>query len=150
MKLGAFSILFNDLSLDDVLDLYIKLGLTAIEIGSAAYSASSHINIDELYGHSDKIKSFKKKITDRGIVISALGAAGNPIHPNQEIAKAHHEAFEKSVIIASEMGVDVINLLSGAPGGDPGDKVPNWIVSPWLEDFAKAYLYQWNEVLIPY
>ncbi len=150
MKLGAFSILFNDITLDEALNIYAKLGLERIELGTAAYSSSNHINIYELYGNPCKIKEFKNKIESRGLKISAFGAAGNPVHPDKNIAKLHRDGFEKSVVVASEMGVDVINLLSGAPGGGPDDKVPNWIISPWPEDFSKAYNYQWNEVLIPY
>ncbi|MEG1505416.1 MAG: sugar phosphate isomerase/epimerase [Lachnospiraceae bacterium] len=150
MKLGAFSVLFNDLPLDEVLDIYCKLGLDCIELGTAAYSLSNHINIDDLYENRYKIHSFQRKIESRGIKISALGCAGNPVHPDKEIATSHHEGFQKSVIVAAEMGVDIINLLSGTPGGGPNETVPNWIVAPWPNDFSKAYDYQWNEVLIPY
>ncbi len=150
MNLGAFSILFNDLPLEKTLDIFADLGLTRIELGAAAYSVSSHIDIEDLYAHPEKIDAYRRIFDNRGIGISALGAGGNPVHPDPLIADAHQAAFKKCVVVAERLGVEVVNVLSGTPGGAPGDRAPNWIVGPWPEDFAKAYVYQWEEVLIPY
>ena len=150
MKLGAFSILFNDLPLPDTLDIFAGLGLACVEVGSSGYSRSNHIRLDALYENRAEIKAYEKVFRDRGITISALNAAGNPIHPNAEIAAAHHAGFEKSVVVAAELGVPVVNALSGVPGGSPKDQTPNWIVGPWPEEFYKAWQYQWNDVLLPY
>lgn len=150
MKLGAFSILFNDISIDKVLDTYQRLGLSCIELGAAAYSRSNHIILEELYHNAAACKVYKKQFDDHHIAISALSTSGNPIHPDKEIAQLHHKGFEMAVEVAAELGVKTVNVLSGVPGGSPEDKTPNWIVSPWPEDFAKAYQYQWNDILIPY
>ena len=150
MKIGVFTILFNDLSLDDTLEHVSKLGVEAVEIGTGGYSRSSHLNAEELLGSSLKLEEFKDKLKKRNMLLSALGAHGNPIHPNKSIANAHHEDFERTVLVAEKLGVDTVLVLSGCPGGSPEDATPNWATCPWPEDFSKILDYQWNEVLIPY
>ncbi|HHW49833.1 MAG TPA: sugar phosphate isomerase/epimerase [Clostridiaceae bacterium] len=150
MKLGVFTILFNDLPLGEVLDYLKGLGVEAVEIGTAGYSISNHCDVDGCLESREKLEKFKDEFKKRDMFISALSAHGNPVHPDKDYAAIHNAGFEKSVLLAEKLGVDTINLLSGTPAGGPDDKVPNFITGPWPDDFAKAYEYQWNEVLIPY
>ncbi len=149
MKLGAFSILFNDWSLDKTLSYFAKNGLSAIEIGTGAYSKSSHLEPKDI-SDVNKLRVFKKKLDDNGIFISALGAHGNPVHPNSDIASLHHCQFEETVLAAEKLGVDTVLALSGCPGGSPEDVTPNWAVTAWPDDFQQVLKYQWEDVLIPY
>ena len=41
-------------------------------------------------------------------------------------------------------------MMSGCPGGAPGDTTPNWIVTSWPPITTKILNRQWDEVLIPY
>ena len=72
------------------------------------------------------------------------------MHPDKEIARAFHEDFENTVLLAEKLGVDTVVTFSGCPGGSPEDKTPNWVTCPWPDDFAHIVEYQWNDVLIPY
>ena len=150
MKIGAFSIAFNDLSLEKVLQKYSELGLQTIEIGCGGYSKSSHLDIDAILSNADYFINIQNMLKKYNISISGLGTQGNPVHPDPDIAAHYHKDFEKTILAAEKMGVDTILLLSGCPGGSPSDRTPNWVVCPWPLDFAKAFEYQWNEVLIPY
>lgn len=150
MKLGAFSILFNDWSLDKTLAYFAKKGLSAIEIGTGAYSKSSHLEPKDIIENEGKVKELKKKLDDNGLFISALGAHGNPVHPDRNIADLHHRQFEETVLAAEKLGVDTVLALSGCPGGSPQDTTPNWAITAWPDDFQKILKYQWEEVLIPY
>ncbi|MGI6114476.1 MAG: sugar phosphate isomerase/epimerase family protein [Mahellales bacterium] len=150
MKLGVFSILFNDWTLDDTLDYIKGMGLEAVEIGTGGYSKSNHLEPREIINSKIALENFKDKFKKRDIIISALGAHGNPVHPNKDIAKKHHEEFEETVLAAEKLGVDTVLVLSGCPGGSPRDETPNWSVVSWPDDFREVQEYQWNEVLIPY
>lgn len=150
MKLGAFSILFNDWSLDKTLAYFAKKGLSAIEIGTGAYSKSSHLEPKDIIENEGKVKELKKKLDDNGLFISALGAHGNPVHPDRNIADLHHRQFEETVLAAEKLGVDTVLALSGCPGGSLQDTTPNWAITAWPDDFQKILKYQWEEVLIPY
>jgi sugar phosphate isomerase/epimerase len=150
MKIGVFSILFNDLSLDDTLDHLSGLGTEAVEIGTGGYSRSNHCNMEELLGSSRKLEEYRDKFRRRNMFISALSAHGNPVHPDKAYAAQHNKDFENTVLLAEKLGLDTVLLASGCPGGSPEDHTPNWVTCAWPEDFLKILDYQWNDVLIPY
>ena len=150
MKLGVFSILFNNLSIDQVLDYLEKSSIFNIEIGAGGYSRSNHIDLDYILSDDSHVKEYLDKFQRKNITITALGAQGNPVHPDAAKATRYHEDFQKTVLAAQKLGVKTILLLSGCPGGNQADLTPNWITCPWPDDFALALDYQWNEVLIPY
>lgn len=150
MKIGVFTILFNDLSIDKTLDYLSGLGVEAAEIGTGGYSKSSHCDVEGLLGSRLRLEEYKDKFKKRNMCISALSAHGNPVHPDKEYASKHHKEFEDTVLLAEKLGVDTVLLLSGCPGGSPDDHTPNWATCAWPEDFLKVLDYQWNEVLIPY
>ncbi|MDO8685235.1 MAG: sugar phosphate isomerase/epimerase [Clostridiales bacterium] len=150
MKIGVFSILFNDWSLDDTLDYLVKIGAEAVELGTGGYSRSNHCIPDELLTDEIRLEEFKDKFKKRNLFISALSTHGNPVHPDKEVAVKHHEDFEKTVLLAEKLGIETVLVLSGCPGGSPRDETPNWTICAWPEDFPKILEYQWNEVLVPY
>ncbi len=150
MKIGVFSILFNDQSLDTCLDMFVTKGIEAVELGCGGYSLSNHCDAPLLLSDPKSLAQYRNAFDSRGLVISALSAHGNPIHPDKAYAARHHAQFEDAVRLASELNVDTVLLLSGCPGGSPGDATPNWVTCTWPEDFARIHQYQWEEVLIPY
>jgi len=89
-------------------------------------------------------------VASRGLTISALNAAGNPIHPQRAIATSFDQDYRKVVRLATQLGVDTVITFSGCPGGAPGDRSPNWVTCPWPPDYLKILEYQWNRVVIPY
>lgn len=150
MKLGVFTILFNDLDLGSTLDLASNLGLDAVEIGTGGYSKSTHCDMEELLRSDAAVQEYLEKFRRRGLFISALGAQGNPVHPNPQLAERYRRDFEQTVLLAERLGVDTVLVLSGCPGGAPGDTTPNWVTCAWPEDYPNILAYQWNDVLIPY
>ncbi len=150
MKLGVFAVLFSQQSLDGALDYICDSGLDAIELGCGAYPGDAHVPVDDLLASKVKAREFKKKITGRGLVISALSCHGNPIHPDPAHAKRDHESHRKAVRLAERLGVKTVVNFSGCPGGGPKDKVPNWITCPWPPDFEEAVKWQWEAKLVPY
>ncbi len=150
MKLGVFTILFNDWSLEDTVKYVKAAGCEAVEIGTGGYSKSSHLDPKVITQDKAARDALKSMLADNGMTISALSAHGNPVHPDKAAAQRHHQEFKDSVLAAEKLGVDTILAMSGCPGGSPEDKTPNWAVAPWPDDFKDVLDYQWNEVLIPY
>jgi sugar phosphate isomerase/epimerase len=150
MKIGAFTAAWSSKPLEEVLDFFAEMGLEAVEIGTGNYPGDAHCNPFQLLEDAKARKALQQAVERRGLVISALSCHGNPLHPNGEIARKHHETWQATARLARKLGVECICHFSGLPGGAPGDKVPNWIVAPWPEDHLKALEYQWNEVAIPY
>jgi sugar phosphate isomerase/epimerase len=150
MKIGVFTALFADMTLDEVLEYVSKVGLEALELGTGNYPGSAHINVKELLASDQKIKEYKTKIKDKGLEISALSCHGNPLHPDKDIAGDHHKIHRDTVLLASKMGIDTVINFSGCPGGSEKDKYPNWVTCPWPDDFSEIVKWQWEEKVIPY
>jgi len=150
MKLGVFTVLLSQRSLEDALKYLAELGVQAVELGTGGYPGNAHANPDELLADESKIDNLKNLVSKYNMEISALSCHGNPVHPQKEIADAFHKDFEKTVLLAEKLGIKRVITFSGCPGDSPQSKYPNWVTCPWPDDYLKILDYQWNEVLIPY
>jgi len=150
MKLGVFAVLFGQQSLEDALDYIVKSGLEAVEIGTGNYPGNAHCPLDDLVRSKAKARQWKKKITDRGLVLSALSCHGNPLHPNRAFARENHDTWRKTVRLAETLGVKTVVNFSGCPGDSDGAKYPNWVTCPWPPDFTEIVQWQWEKKVIPY
>lgn len=150
MKIGIFTALFGDKTLDEALDIVQAEGIEAVEFGAGAYPGSSHINVEELIEDKSKRDALMKNLEKRGLVLSAISVHGNPIHPVKEIAAAHHKAFRDAVKLASLIGVQNINGFSGCPGDGPNAVNPNWVTCAWPDEFRDILEWQWSQVVLPY
>lgn len=150
MKLGVFSVLFGEKSLEEALDYIKKSGLEAVEIGTGNYPGNKHCNPAELLKDESKIKGLKEAVEKRGLEISALSCHGNPLHPDKTIATAHQEVQHQTILLAEKLGVPRIVTFSGCPGDCENSKYPNWVTCPWPDDYSKVLSWQWEEKVIPY
>src|ERR1700752_135084 len=150
IPIGVFDPVYNDLSLDEMLDKVSALGLEAMEIGTGNYPGSGHCPLDELLADPAKAKAWLKKFEDRGIRVATLSCHGNPVHPDEKHAKKDAETFQKTVRLAERIGVKVIVGFSGCPGGSPADTQPNWITYRWPEEYDQMLQWQWKEKVVPY
>ena len=73
-------------------------GIEAIELGTGGYPGDAHCKVDELLNDDTKLQSFKQKISDYGLIISALSCHANPLHPQKQIAEPADELFLKRCI----------------------------------------------------
>jgi sugar phosphate isomerase/epimerase len=150
MRIGVFTVLFQDLPFEKALDKAIAAGVSAVEIGTGGYPGSHHCPVDELLESADRRRAYMQAINSRGLIISAFSCHYEPLSPIKKIAQESDDVFRKSVRLASLIGVPVVNVLSGLPAGSPDDLSPNWVTCPWPTHFSKIIDYQWNQVGIPY
>jgi sugar phosphate isomerase/epimerase len=150
MKLGFLTVLYADRPLEQVLDRAVDLGLDAVELGTGAYTADAHARTEDLLADGDKVRALKRAVADRGLVISALSCHGNPLHPDPSVAEAHHAVWRRTLELAEELEVDVVNTFSGCPGAGPESKTPNWVTCPWPPEYGELLEWQWAEQLVPY
>jgi sugar phosphate isomerase/epimerase len=149
LLIGVFDPVYNNLTLDEMLEKITALGLEAVEIGTGGYPASPHCPVADLLADPAKAKAWKKKFEDRNIRVATLSCHGNPVHPDP--ARAAHDAqtFRNTVLLAERLEVPVVVGFSGCPGGCATDKMPNWVTYKWPPEYMEIYKYQWS-VLIPY
>lgn len=150
MKLGVFTVLFAQKPLEEALDYIVQSGLSAVEIGTGNYPGNAHCPLDELVRGKRKAREWKKRITDRGLTLSALSCHGNPLHPNRAVAREHHETWRKTVRLAETIGVKTVINFSGCPGDSERARHPNWVTCPWPPDFSEVIQWQWEKKVIPY
>jgi sugar phosphate isomerase/epimerase len=150
MRIGVFSVLYQNLPFEQALDKILNSGATAVEIGTGGYPGSHHCPVDDLLASESKREAYLDVVHRRGMIISAYSCHYEPLSPDKDLAKKADEVFRKSVQLASQMGVPVVNVLSGLPAGSPTDTRPNWVTCPWPPHFLETLDYQWNEVGIPY
>ena len=150
MKLGVFAVLFGERPLEETLDALVDLGIEAVEIGTGAYPGSAHCEPGELLSSGKRLAAFRDAFGNRDLTISALSCHGNPLHADRRIARAHHNVFLETMLLARKLDVNTVITFSGCPPADPRATQPNWIVAPWPPEFAKALDWQWKERVIPY
>lgn len=151
MRLGLFTPVFANLSLDELLaELKRYPQITMLELGCGGWPGSSHADVPVLLSSPQEAREYRSRLTDAGLGISALSCHGNPVHPDGAIARKDDAIFQQTVRLAELLEVPVVVTFSGCPGGSPQDTTPNWITAAWPPEFAGSLEWQWNERLIPY
>ena len=152
MKLGVLTAVFYNShpKFEEMLDKVKDLGLEAVEIGVGNYPGDTHCNAQELLASSENIKSYREEVEKRGLMISALAVHGNPLHPNESIAREHDKKINDAILLAQKLGVSTVTLFSGCPGGSDNDEFPNWVTCAWPDDYPKILNWQWEKKVIPY
>ena len=150
MKLGVLTVPLYDRSMEVAFEYLSNLGVQCVELGTGGYPGNTHINPDVLLSDSTKLEELKKLLAKYSLTVSALSCHGNPVHPNDELAKKDHDDFVKACKLAQKLGVDTVITFSGCPGDHKGAKYSNWVTCSWPNDFQHILKYQWEDVLIPY
>lgn len=150
MKLGVFNPIFYDVSFEQCLDSCKRLGIDAIEIGCANYPGTTHCDAGKLLANPDELATFKRKIEDSGLLVSALSCHGNPLHPSKDVSESHRKGQRDAILLAAKLGVDRIVCFSGCPGDSDSSKYPNWVTSAWPDDYPKILDWQWSKKVIPF
>lgn len=150
MRIGIFTPPYQNEALEDALDILQKKGVSAAEIGTGGYPGSQHCLVDRLLNSEDERQAYLEKFAARHLIISALSCHYEPLSPNKAVAEEADAIFKKTVRLAQQLNVPVVNVLSGLPAGAPGDTTPNWVTCPWPPHFLDILKYQWDEVAIPY
>ncbi len=149
MKIGLNTDSLCELSLDAALDYATQLGLDAVEFGLGGWSSAPHLNIAELLADAGARDRLQGVLGDRRLMISALNASGNPLHPGA-IGSLDSQLARDAVALADLLGVQRVIMMSGLPGGGPGDTTPNWITSSWPLEAMEMLEWQWTEKVIPF
>lgn len=126
MKIGLFTVLYNDKPFEEVLKFISKLGYEAVEI--AAWKGSTHINLDSVL--KGEASEYRRTVERYGLTISALSNhlegqlilgpldestddwfKGSP----EEKVKYGMERLKKTIEAASSLDVPVVNAFTGCP-----------------------------------
>ena len=84
MKLGVFTVLFGDLSLEEALDRIVAEGVDHVEIGTGNYPGTP-IAVRTSCSPTRRSCRLPDAIASRDLKISALSCHGNPLHPMRDV-----------------------------------------------------------------
>lgn len=137
------------LPFEEMVETSKKLGIESLEIACGNWSSAPHIDLDAMISSEAARQKFMDTIHKNGLVLEALNCSGNQLEPN-ETGKAHQKVVEKTFLLAEQLGVKSIIMMSGLPGGNATDTTANWVTTCWPMSCQEILRYQWEDVLIPY
>lgn len=151
MKLSLCTDSLGHLPYSEMLDYLAARDVKGVEMTTGGWSSAPHLCMKELLGSADKRDRFLAELDQRGMQIAALNCSGNPLDPGP-MGRDHKQAAQDTMELACLLGVKKIVMMSGLPGGAPGDRVPNWITYTvsWPESLQEVVRYQWEDVAIPF
>src|SRR6201994_1770005 len=149
MRVGVFTPLLSQLSLEDVLKKLKSNNIDTVELGTGNYPGNAHCKLSMLENKTE-LNEFKATLADNGFSISSLSCHGNPLHPDKARAKQDQDVSKKTIRLAEKLGVPVVIDFSGCPGDSPAAIHPNWVTCPWPPDYLEVLKWQWDEVVTPY
>jgi len=118
MKIGVFTPLLSALSLDQVLKKLKSLDIDTVEFGTGNYPGDAHAKLSMLDNPAE-LATFKSKIADAGMTISALSCHGNPLHPDKEIRDKHQDVCKRTILLAEKLGIARRTVTRKQGGGTP-------------------------------
>jgi sugar phosphate isomerase/epimerase len=148
MKIGLITDSVSHLPFTEVLDLAQRLGLSSVEVATGNWSTAPHADLAALVDSRTAREDFLGQINASGLTLSALNANGNQLHP--VTGAQHDQVIRDTITAAAAMNVPTVVLMSGLPGGAPGDRTSNWITTAWPPENITALTYQWEQVALPY
>ena len=143
MKLGLVTDCLADRSLEEAAAVCRRLGLEQVELGCGNWSPAPHVDLEKLTADAGARHRLLDTLADNGLTVSALNCSGNPLFPGEKGARDRAVA-EGTFLLAEQLGLDTVVMMSGLPGGSPEDRTPTWIVTSWPPETEEILRYQWQ------
>lgn len=150
MRIGAFTTVLRDRPFDAALDRLASLGYEAVEVGVGGYPGAEHCDAAALLADPAAARRWRDAVEARGLVVSALSAHANPLHPDPGVAEDGRRVLGQALAAAELLEVGVVNAFSGCPGDGPGARMPNWVTTAWPPEYAEVLEWQWEACALPY
>ncbi|QRZ61488.1 sugar phosphate isomerase/epimerase [Rothia sp. ZJ932] len=144
MKLGVYSAILHDRTLEEALKVVSSLGLKGYELNTGGFLPPVHVPIDEILNQPELAEDYLSIFRAAGVEIAGLNCNGNPLHPNREIGEKHAEDLRKSIRLAPLLGQTRVVTMSGLPGSEPDTRHPAWHVNTWSSGTLDSLEYQWE------
>jgi sugar phosphate isomerase/epimerase len=150
VKIGLLTTPFYERSLDELVPELAALGVRAVELGTGNHPGEAHCPPDRLLDDTAAQDALLTLLERHEMTISALSQHGNPLHPRRPVARAAHDTWRRTVALAEQLGVPVVNAFSGCPGDSDAGRYPSWVTYPWPPENLELSDWQWRTKVIPY
>lgn len=143
MKLGLVTDSLAAYPLEKAAAICRNLGLEQVELGCGNWSPAPHVDLKTLTADSAARSRLLDTLAENGLAISALNCSGNPLFPGEKGERDRAVAAD-TFLLAEQLGLDTVVMMSGLPGGCPEDRTPTWIVTSWPPETEEILRYQWK------
>ena len=143
MKLGLVTDSLAAYPLEKAAAICRNLGLEQVELGCGNWSPAPHVDLKTLTADSAARSRLLDALAESGLAISALNCSGNPLFPGEKGERDRAVAAD-TFLLAEQLGLDTVVMMSGLPGGCPEDRTPTWIVTSWPPETEEILRYQWK------
>jgi sugar phosphate isomerase/epimerase len=153
VKLALFTDGLERRSLEQALDWIAAEvpEVAGVELGVGGYSPVPHCDPELLATSAPARDELLSTLAQRGLELCALNVSGNPLHPDPERARRHHDELLRAIGLCAELGVDRLVVMSGCPGPGPLEAAaPHFVGGGWLPDLEGVLEWQWSERVLPY
>lgn len=151
-RIGVVTEAFANRPLVEVMDWMLAEArlVTHLEIGAGGYAPTGHCDMPKLLSDATARKAWLAEITSRELAIGALNVWGNPLHPDEAVARKHDSDLRDAIRLAAQLNVDRIVALAGCPPGAQGDQTPHFAGGGWLPYLEGIADSQWESWVDPY
>lgn len=149
MRVGVFTPLLSEFSLEATLRQIKELNISCVELGTGNYPGDAHCKLSMLHDNAER-EAFQQTLEEHGVSISALSCHGNSLHPVRGVARRAREISRETILLAEKLGVSTVVDFSGCPGDSPEAKTPNWVTCPWPPEYSELLSWQWEKIVLPY
>lgn len=110
MKLGIMASGIAALDWEKALAFCQRLGLDAIEIPVGVYPKHHLLDVTEVLQSDALRRKIKDDLARHSLELSAIGCAGNPVHPDPEQARRFEKAHDDAVRLAEHLGAPTVRI----------------------------------------
>jgi sugar phosphate isomerase/epimerase len=151
-RIGLVMEAFADRPLVEAMDWIVGHAplVTDLEVGTGGYAPTVHCDMPTLLRDAAARTAWLAEVEGRGLQVAALNAWGNPLHPDEAVARRHDADLRDTIRLAAALGVDRVVALAGCPPGLLGDRSPHFAGGGWLPYLEGVYEEQWSSAVEPY
>lgn len=150
MRLGILTSTLQEQPFEEALNTALQLGAEAVDFTTGGYGTKAHCDPATLLADPQRVSRFTEAIRSRGLEISALSCYANPLHPDRDLALAHRQDLNNTILLAQQLGISRVVCFSGCPGDSPLGRFPNWVVYPWPPELLDLRRWQWEHGVLPF
>src|SRR6516165_8071551 len=152
LRIGVVLEAFLDRPLEDVLPWLAQAApeVTDVEVGAGGYAPHPHCDVAELLRSAPARTAWLDLVARHGLRLDALNAWGNPLHPDEDLARRHDEDLRNAIRLAVLLGADRVVAMAGCPPAESTDRSPHFGAGGWLPYLEGVYERQWSTVVAPY
>jgi sugar phosphate isomerase/epimerase len=148
MRIGVYSDSLPNLDRRQLFAWCAEHGVKDVELGIGAWGPwpRPHLDLANIGSEAERVR-LRGELSEFGLTLSAVNAAGNLLHPDP--AKRHdaQSRFDAAVSLAQAMKVDRVVTMSGCPAGPGGGGLS--VFPCWATSADDERLFDWqmaNEV----